>query len=124
VAVTDVHVLLRGEKGTVMSLAAHVIHELSPRHKDPFTEINCGFTPDDGVIGNALLGKGAPVASCSCPLFVRLLVFFSNPLEISYPVFYLSPPDGLTNLLPVVLLKLRNSKILILNKTYGETHGG
>jgi len=50
VAVTDVPVLLMGEKGTGKNFAAHVIHELSPRHKDPFTKINCGFTFNDGVI--------------------------------------------------------------------------
>jgi len=46
-----------GEKGTGKSLAAHVIHELSSQHKDPFTKINCGFTSNDGVIGK-LFGKG------------------------------------------------------------------
>jgi len=47
------------KKGTRKSLAAHVIHELSPRHKNSFTEINRGFTSSDGVIGNALFGRGS-----------------------------------------------------------------
>jgi len=63
VAVTDVPVLLVGEKGTGKNFAAHVINELSPRHKNLFTEVNCSLTRDVGIIGNALLGKGAPVAS-------------------------------------------------------------
>ncbi len=50
VAVTDVPVLLMGEKGTGTGLAACIIHELSSRHKDPFTRINCGFTPKDDLI--------------------------------------------------------------------------
>jgi len=57
VATTYVPVLLVGENNTGKSLAAHVIHELSSQHKDPFTKINCGFTSNDGVIGK-LFGKG------------------------------------------------------------------
>ena len=56
VAVTAVPVLLVGEKGTGKSLATRIIHELSPRHSDPFTKINC----NDGTPRMNLSARSVP----------------------------------------------------------------
>lgn len=42
VAPTTVTTLLIGESGTGKELAAHAIHELSPRRQRPFIAVNCG----------------------------------------------------------------------------------
>jgi len=41
----DVNVLLLGESGVGKSLIAKYIHNLSPRKKKPFIEVNCGAIP-------------------------------------------------------------------------------
>ena len=67
VAVTDLPVLLVGEKGTGRSLAARIIHELSSRHKDPFTRMDCSVTPADALIDAEpfRLGKLAFSGACT-----------------------------------------------------------
>jgi len=42
VAATDATVLLIGESGTGKELAAHTIHQLSKRKREPFLPLNCG----------------------------------------------------------------------------------
>ena len=46
VASTRTSVLLIGESGTGKELAAHALHELSPRTEQPFVAINCGAIPE------------------------------------------------------------------------------
>lgn len=46
-ASTDATVLILGESGTGKELAARTVHDLSPRHKNPFVAINCGALPGD-----------------------------------------------------------------------------
>ncbi len=43
---SDVTVLLTGESGTGKELAAHAIHALSARNKQPFLAINCSAIPE------------------------------------------------------------------------------
>ena len=60
VAATDASVLLRGETGTGKELAAHALHELSPRSGGAFRAINCAtLTPE--LAASELFGhvKGA-----------------------------------------------------------------
>ncbi|NHH83967.1 sigma-54-dependent transcriptional regulator [Burkholderia gladioli] len=45
VAGTPASVLLTGESGTGKELAAQTVHDLSPRHAQPFVAINCGVLP-------------------------------------------------------------------------------
>ncbi|MCW4471187.1 sigma-54 dependent transcriptional regulator [Xanthomonas sp. H13-6] len=44
-APVDLPVLITGETGTGKEMAAHALHELSPRQGRPFTAINCGAIP-------------------------------------------------------------------------------
>jgi two-component system response regulator PilR (NtrC family) len=46
VASTRTSVLLVGESGTGKELAAHALHELSPRSDQPFIPVNCGAIPE------------------------------------------------------------------------------
>ena len=45
VAVHDSTVLVLGESGTGKEVAAHAIHDLSPRRNRPFVAVNCGAIP-------------------------------------------------------------------------------
>src|SRR5437667_11206361 len=45
-AATPAPVLITGESGTGKELAARTLHELSPRHRDPFVPVNCAAIPE------------------------------------------------------------------------------
>ncbi|HEY6517402.1 MAG TPA: sigma-54 dependent transcriptional regulator [Steroidobacteraceae bacterium] len=47
VAGHDSTVLILGESGTGKEVAAHAIHELSPRRNRPFVAVNCGAIPSE-----------------------------------------------------------------------------
>ncbi len=47
VAPTKATVLLLGESGTGKTLTARLIHELSPRRKNPFIKVNCAALPEN-----------------------------------------------------------------------------
>lgn len=55
VSAASTTVLLTGETGTGKSAAAELLHELSPRAKEPFIEVNCGAIPDN-LIESELFG--------------------------------------------------------------------
>jgi sigma-54 specific flagellar transcriptional regulator A len=45
VAAHDSTVLILGESGTGKEVAAHAVHDLSPRRNRPFVAVNCGAIP-------------------------------------------------------------------------------
>lgn len=55
IAATEATILLSGESGTGKELFARSIHQLSPRHRGPFVEINCAAIPET-LMENELFG--------------------------------------------------------------------
>jgi two-component system, NtrC family, response regulator len=47
VAASDISVLICGESGTGKEVAAHAVHQQSPRKNNPFVVVNCGAIPDN-----------------------------------------------------------------------------
>ncbi|MBR1513677.1 MAG: sigma-54-dependent Fis family transcriptional regulator [Bacteroidales bacterium] len=55
VAPTNARVLITGENGTGKELVARQLHELSPRNRNPFIEVNCAAIPSE-LIESQLFG--------------------------------------------------------------------
>ena len=51
-------VLIRGETGTGKNLVARTLHDLGPRHDQPFVVLNCGTSLDQSLEVD-LFGDGA-----------------------------------------------------------------
>ncbi|WP_425800473.1 sigma-54 interaction domain-containing protein [Desulfitobacterium sp. Sab5] len=47
IALHDANILITGESGTGKGLLAQTIHQLSPRHGEPFIKINCAAIPEN-----------------------------------------------------------------------------
>jgi len=47
VAASDISVLICGESGTGKEVAAHAVHQQSPRKNNPFVVVNCGAIPEN-----------------------------------------------------------------------------
>jgi len=55
VASTNARVLVMGENGTGKEMVARALHEMSPRSKEPFVEVNCAAIPEE-LIESELFG--------------------------------------------------------------------
>jgi len=55
VANSNVNVLILGESGSGKEHAARLVHQLSPRKKEPFVVVDCGSTPT-GLLESELFG--------------------------------------------------------------------
>jgi two-component system nitrogen regulation response regulator NtrX len=55
VASTNARVLVMGENGTGKEMIARALHEMSPRAKEPFVEVNCAAIPEE-LIESELFG--------------------------------------------------------------------
>lgn len=66
VSLLDVTILLNGETGVGKSMYAKYLHDLSPRHDQPFIQINCGAIPAD-LMESELFGYTAGAFTGASP---------------------------------------------------------